>query len=564
MLKRQLFSVALASLIILLALPLSVEAQETKLDFPLAKVWQFQAPERESTGYDRMIEAEFILSDNYLYSASVNGVLYCLDKITGQLVWSFATNRQIKQNFLLTSGSNITFASGPDIYSLDATSGEIRWLHRESEPINTNLAAHENMLFFATGNSLTALSLDSNDVIWRHELGSDQAALGTLFHDSGYLYLPVSNNKLIKCNASDGAVAWSVDTEGKVRSGIACNSGALFYGSDANYIVRADAGTGAERWRQRVSGDIRSGITYYDDHVYFYSRDRYLRVYNAGHGGPNRFAPFNVQTNFEGVPLIADNHLLIVNNAVISARRIDSNFALIHNQNTGIKISNSMAFDPESKIIYAGGSNGEIAAMAWEQLRIKAPELREEEKVESEPILEEAAGVPELESQLPDPRVTTSNEEEAEENEVAPVEEDAIGNSETASESSDDETATTTESQDVEHSGNLTTENLNPLAEYSRKSMELMQEFRAVKEERYTISIGLFCRLDSLQRLTRRFQEDHRILIFERGYQGTICYFFCIDVFEDKPYAEKLLEEMSREDQIFNAARVYRLDSFIQ
>jgi len=582
-------------------------SQDRQIQFPMKRAWFFEAEEREITNYSTRITAQPVLFGPYIYMASTNGVLYCIDKRFGNEIWRLETNASITDNFYLGENGAIYIVAGDILYSVDAANGSVINLMELKRPPASGIIGNTSTVFFYYDNSVTAISTSSLNIIWEYSLNADEVFTSGMQINSGVLIVGSSQGNVYALNTETGSVSWKVSAEGSIRSSFLVHGDTLYFGTDDNAIVAAKYGSDTIRWQQRVAGDVRGGLATDGESVLFYSRDRYLRAYYLDSGSPNRFAPFTLESNYAGTPLVAENKLIYVSKNKIYARQITENFQTLGYFSSGENISTSLVYDADYTALYYGTEGGRLAAVLWRELtlELELPELagstprsrrqllldrkdfqlpEKQERNEftdddqtSPPdqtndntvvVEEEINSIPEEKSKSSEEQPQNNSEEEVAQQDTTEPEQQQEG------QQSDDLAVISPDSSSIqtEEIKNLnetdTDDSLQTVAQLIRSQsfVEAANLSRKTNirnpETIWTISIGLYCQEESLIGLLNQF-SDYSVYIFDHPYEDRICYFFCIESFTDRTSAEQFLEQLEIGDSLKVEVRIYRMDSFI-
>lgn len=179
--------------------------------------WIFSAPHEQKLLHTPLI------SSNSLYIGTNQGILYRLDKTSGQIIWLKEFHQKIIHTPLIINHSLFfltTEEQDSHIFKADAKTGDIVWEKRVysfSHPnpisINTNLKL---ILITDPIGSLLALDLSSGNAFWqKKELGP---LIASPLTKGRFAFVNNSDGLLYSLNLPLKKVEWTYDTKSKINS----------------------------------------------------------------------------------------------------------------------------------------------------------------------------------------------------------------------------------------------------------------------------------------------------------------------------------------------------------
>jgi outer membrane protein assembly factor BamB len=229
------------------------------------------------------ISSSPVLCEDKLLVGSGNGLLWALDRETGERVWRFKTSGSIISTpaCLVSSeynpdGALIYFGSiNGHFYALECDSGKMIWEFDAGAGIYTSPAIKNGKVFFGSSiGELFALDLKDGSQLWSYKTGTDlyssPAAADSL------VYFGSNDYCMYALNQVDGALVWKYKTNGLIRSSPIAVGDMLFFGSyDGNFYV-LNRFSGKLLWKYQTKGMISSSPAYFDGKVYIASEDGHL------------------------------------------------------------------------------------------------------------------------------------------------------------------------------------------------------------------------------------------------------------------------------------------------
>ncbi len=185
----------------------------------------------------------------------------------GQLVWSFASEEEIRNNAVVSNGVVYFGSYDSNLYALDAARGEFLW----KAP--------------TTGGVCTVPAITDRAII----VGSED---GTLY----------------AFDIEQGNQVWTCRTGGPIRSSARYYSPLVFFGSDDQHVYSVEARSGRVVWKQRTWAPVRSTPAVSAGIVYVGSMDGHVYALDGNNG--------NIKTKFralEGIissPMVHENMVI--------------------------------------------------------------------------------------------------------------------------------------------------------------------------------------------------------------------------------------------------------------
>ncbi|WP_437187359.1 PQQ-binding-like beta-propeller repeat protein [Planctomicrobium sp. SH668] len=108
-------------------------------------LWQFSVPGRE-----QQIQSSPAVTEHLVIIGSRDKRVYCLNRMTGELKWEFATRSKV-DSCPVVVGDRVFFGSSDrNVYGLDIETGEQVWKHQFKQAVIGSPAIAENCLVIAT------------------------------------------------------------------------------------------------------------------------------------------------------------------------------------------------------------------------------------------------------------------------------------------------------------------------------------------------------------------------------------------------------------------------------
>jgi outer membrane protein assembly factor BamB len=258
-------------------------------------VWTFEAKDRGTLASSPLVVGDRIyIGAAHSSGFTAYGALYCLDRVTGQPLWSFTDDDGMKQVFStpcvadgrLYVGEGFHQDSACKLYCLEADTGKKLWefpttSHTESSPCVVN-----GRVFFGAGDDgVYCLDAATGKEVWHfkglHVDTPPAVADNRLYGGSGY-----GSQEIFCLNADTGAVVWRLPVDLPAFAAPVVEGTQVFFGlGNGDFIKSADKPAGAllcvdresgrRLWRSDVADAVHARPVVAGERVWFCSRDRH-------------------------------------------------------------------------------------------------------------------------------------------------------------------------------------------------------------------------------------------------------------------------------------------------
>ena len=215
-----------------------------------------------------------LLSEKYLWIGAYDGVLYCLNKKTGKLMWSIDLGDAI--------GSSPSFYKGQIIVSVEliypramgyvasvsAKDGSLNWKSPLTlKHIHSSVAIHTKKEYGVTGSnngSLFKIDLNSGRYLWSLQMKGDIKSTPLIYKDQIY----VSNwGDQFAAVSEDGKLIWELDIKNYSQSSptYVPDRGYLIFSTSKGQLFAVSARTDAIIWMKNITNRraTSSGVSFF-------------------------------------------------------------------------------------------------------------------------------------------------------------------------------------------------------------------------------------------------------------------------------------------------------------
>lgn len=221
--------------------------------------------------------------------------IYCLDKEDGQLLWDRVLEGAIVSCTAASSGVFYVPTYYGPLYALDALTGDILWTNSTSATgyWDSSPVIIDDKLFIGSDDgSVYCFDTDTGSVIWEFPLpGSTHVTATPAVFENTIIVgsegvLGVTPGVVSALNMSDGSTIWSIDNS--IHGSFGVSDGVVFWGSCTNpyfAIFAAEASTGNIIWEYDPNPGpwgLQSTPSITDGIMYYASTDSNLYAFGTG------------------------------------------------------------------------------------------------------------------------------------------------------------------------------------------------------------------------------------------------------------------------------------------
>lgn len=248
------------------------------------------------------------LDETNIYFGSNNGLIYCLDKITGKVIWQTQIDQIETRSFRLFTKPEFhddclyVGSANRELYCFNKQSGEILWSYQADDWIRAKPCIFEDNILFATlSGSVYCLDHDGQQK-WQISVGH-HAIYADLTQEDGYLLLNASDLQLWCIDIRAGRILWHdkvldeaiIDGKRYPADELSCGGwyqskptvadGMVFIGTPSRFVIAYDHETGDELWKFEVGGAVSAAPAYAKGKLYFGQKgDEYFYCIDANTG----------------------------------------------------------------------------------------------------------------------------------------------------------------------------------------------------------------------------------------------------------------------------------------
>ncbi|MHA1840314.1 MAG: beta-alanine-activating enzyme beta-propeller domain-containing protein [Candidatus Ranarchaeia archaeon] len=232
-----------------------------------------------STGSD--VPSSPTVFNERVYIGSYDSKIYCFNASTGAILWTYTTGGLILSSPAIMDGKVYVGSYDHNIYCLNASNGELLWSYEMDGAVYSSPSVSGQRVYVGSkGRYVYCLNASTGILIWKHDVGypilSSPAVYGGMIYiGSGEDRHMEHQKRDIYClNASTGTLIWNFTTGSFVESSPAVASGNLYVGSNDGKIYCFNASTGSKLWSYSTGGRVYSSPAIVNGTLYVGSEDK--------------------------------------------------------------------------------------------------------------------------------------------------------------------------------------------------------------------------------------------------------------------------------------------------
>jgi outer membrane protein assembly factor BamB len=208
------------------------------------------------------IESSPLLVDDRLYVASVNGKLFCLNKVTGQTIWTFAIAPSRQMSAIHSSpasdGNAVFFGcDNGDLYAVGLEDGKLRWRGRTGGSIMASPSLSGGTVYVGSlDRAVHAFDAATGRQLWKRSLGANIFSSQAV--DDRHVYIGTAGRTLYCLNKDDGSIVWTFTAKGGFSASPLLSGDVLYAGCLDRTLYAFNAYTGEVLWQFKSTGRIKS------------------------------------------------------------------------------------------------------------------------------------------------------------------------------------------------------------------------------------------------------------------------------------------------------------------
>jgi outer membrane protein assembly factor BamB len=222
------------------------------------------------------IESAPLLEGDFVYVTTLAGTLVCLERITGNVAWTFGPppggTRSIIHSSPASDGSLVVFGSDQGVLSaVDRSSGRLRWQKKTGSALMASPSITSGLVIIGSlDGSLSAYALSDGALRWTKSLG------GKIFESqavAGKTVVAGTSAGTIAClDWENGQIRWQYHAGAPVSPPM-ISGGVVYAGCLDKTVLALDLSNGTALWQYRLDGRIKSAPLAWNGRLFVFAED---------------------------------------------------------------------------------------------------------------------------------------------------------------------------------------------------------------------------------------------------------------------------------------------------
>ncbi len=193
---------------------------------------------------------QYVFSDDCLFFADWNGVIYAVDDITGRVKWKTAKTG-LKYELALINGEIYAGGSDGSLLVLDGKTGRLNWKAVINDKVKYPPVLAGNMIFVVGEYRDRMYAIDQNSKLdnWRFRYTGKVVKAPVISNDI-IIYVTYYNNSqhIQATDVKTGVTLWTFDCPRSIRSNLKVVGNSVYFTTWNGYIYALDVKTGQQKW----------------------------------------------------------------------------------------------------------------------------------------------------------------------------------------------------------------------------------------------------------------------------------------------------------------------------
>lgn len=230
--------------------------------------------------------------DLRIYLPLAGGRVFCLDRRTGELLWSAEPGGLISAPVAVSEKTVYIAArkiaedgseAGASLRAVDKATGLTMWVKDYERAITSPLALSAERIFagFADG-AFCALSISSGDLLWKVQTQDIVRGHATITDRA--VYFGSDDGALRVVETERGQLIWKFQTGGRIAGRPALDDRAIYFGSGDGYVYSIELASYKLRWRSRTGAAVEASPVIAGDRLLVASFDNFIYCLSLSSG----------------------------------------------------------------------------------------------------------------------------------------------------------------------------------------------------------------------------------------------------------------------------------------
>lgn len=224
------------------------------------------------------IESSPLLLANRIYVTTLSGKLVCLDKKTGDALWTYELPQHLRTRMIRSSpasdGSIVVFGTdNGQVRGVSINEGKLLWTAQTRGSVPASPSMSGGRVFVGSlDSSMYAFDAQSGKLLWMQPMGARIVSSQAV--DELSVYVGTVGRALYCLDAKSGTILWKAATSGAITSAPLISGETIYVGCIDRMLYALDARTGKLLWQYKTDGRIKTMPVISDGMLFVLSEDR--------------------------------------------------------------------------------------------------------------------------------------------------------------------------------------------------------------------------------------------------------------------------------------------------
>jgi outer membrane protein assembly factor BamB len=270
-----------------------------------------------------------IVDDSIVYFGSNDQYFYAINKVSGAQIWRFKTEHEVNSKATVND-SLVFFESGFRLYALDKLTGELAWsfVANDGSPEmsvgftdyhHCSPVLYNNNVFYGDGwGNMNGLDIRKGNLVFQYTITGDSVAIrSTPAIKDDIIYFGSWAGNAYAVSLIDSTLKWKYSLPGRkpyygmITSEMVIKDSILYFGSQHDVYTPININTGKAAWKFTDPNQtyLPSGPVFYDDAVIVGTTINTWKIYSLTNGNINW--TFNTDGVLFVTPALVDTILIM-------------------------------------------------------------------------------------------------------------------------------------------------------------------------------------------------------------------------------------------------------------
>lgn len=228
------------------------------------------------------VESSPVQDSNFVIVSSLNGKIYKLDIISGNLIWVTKPASKYHGSFYTspTIYNDTIVAGNTDgcMYAFDLTYGKELWHFKTDASIYSDASYMNGNIYFGSDDKNFYCINSQGKLKWKKDLNTKFLSSPTFY--KGKVIVSGIDGYVYALDSSDGNIEWTFRTKGAIWASPLCHGDLIFIGSFDRYFYCINAEDGNVLWSHFCEGRIKTGAVIWKDYIFVGGDDKYIYCFS--------------------------------------------------------------------------------------------------------------------------------------------------------------------------------------------------------------------------------------------------------------------------------------------